>query len=944
MRCFYTNANSLLGKFEEFKCRVSAYDIVGVVETWASSKICDAELAMEGFCMHRKDRTDMPGGGLVLYVKDSLQSTEVDSFGDIDFEESVWCRLSTVKDSLLVGLCYRSPSSPTTNDDRLLELLEAAVNDKKSSMILIMGDFNYRNIDYVSHMVMSGDDSAESRFFNKTNDLFLVQHVTEATRFRQGQRASVLDYIFTNEDNIVDNIHYQEPLGKSDHCCLSWAITVCKEESIQATNKLNYWRGDYETIRKRLGEVNWSTDLAACDNVEDKWVYFKGKVMDLVNEYVPKKKPFRPIKKNEWISRITIKRMKCRHNAWKKYRNLPSTHNFDEFKRLRNEVTASVRLDQNTYRKKLLKSFKSNPKKFYGYMRSRQTVKTKVTTLKTPDGELTQTDEETAELLSTQFQSVFVDEGLDPVSDVVESLIDVHSTKETDSQSIKVTFTTEQIRNKLMKLQDNKSSGPDGFHPMVMKQCADELAAPLCAIYQASYDSGQLPNDWKLANISAIFKKGNKQDPGNYRPVSLTSVPGKVMESIIKEHVVEYLNYKKWLSASQHGFVKGRSCLTNLLEAFEAWTRLLDEGHGIDVIFLDYQKAFDTVPHRRLLVKLVQLGITGKLLKWLKSFLFGRYMRVGIHDAFSQWIKMLSGVPQGSVLGPLLFLIFVNELPEWIATSMKMFADDTKIWTVIDKGEDSKILQEDLDKLVRWSETWLLKFNVEKCKVMHIGHSHPTKYVMTMDQVQYPLNEVQEEKDLGILVSNDLKPSKQCALAAKKAMSMLGLVRRTFQKIDVCDFRILYNCYVRPHLEYCIQVWSPHLVKDIQCLEKVQARATKLVHGLKKLSYSERLDRLGLYSLERRRLRGDLIEMYKILTGKEDVDCQQFFRPARDHYGLRGHSLKLHVIRSRLNCRKYFFSQRSVGEWNRLPQEVVDAPSVNVFKIRLDKIWTDVST
>lgn len=155
MRCFYTNANSLLGKFEEFKCRVSAYDIVGVVETWASSKICDAELAMEGFCMHRKDRTDMPGGGLVLYVKDSLQSTEVDSFGDIDFEESVWCRLSTVKDSLLVGLCYRSPSSPTTNDDRLLELLEAAVNDKKSSMILIMGDFNYRNIDYVSHMVMS---------------------------------------------------------------------------------------------------------------------------------------------------------------------------------------------------------------------------------------------------------------------------------------------------------------------------------------------------------------------------------------------------------------------------------------------------------------------------------------------------------------------------------------------------------------------------------------------------------------------------------------------------------------------------------------------------------------------------------------------------------------------------------------------------------------------
>jgi len=171
----------------------------------------------------------------------------------------------------------------------------------------------------------------------------------------------------------------------------------------------------------------------------------------------------------------------------------------------------------------------------------------------------------------------------------------------------------------------------------------------------------------------------------------------------------------------------------------------------------------------------------------------------------------------------------------------------------------------------------------------------------------------------------------------------IGPYSANVKNTDVCDFRILFNYYVQPHLEYCVQVWSPHLIKDIHCLEKVQERATKLVRGMKNLSYSEQLSKLKLYSLERRRLRSDLIEVYKIMTEKEGVNCQQFFQQARDCYGLRGHSLKLFVNRSRLNCRKFFFSQRSVGEWNRLPQEIVGAPSVNVFKKRLDHFWTDVS-
>ena len=345
---------------------------------------------MEGFCLYRKDRPGRVGGGLVLYINDNIQSTEVTYFQHIDFKQSVWCRLSIGGESLLVGLIYRSPSSPRANDDKLLEILEVAASDRMSSKTLIVGDFNHPGVDFDGHGVKAGDGSVEAQFFSKTQDLFLVQHVTEATRFRQGQRASILDYIFTDEDNVVDNIQYEVPLGKSDHCCLTWVITVSKAESNQSSNRLNYWKGNYEAIRTSLAEIDWVTEFAAFPDVADKWTYLRAKVMDAVEKYVPRRKPFQVKKKNEWVSRTTIKKMRDKHKAWKRYRNSPSSRNYEKFKHLRNEATASVRSDQDNYRKNLLKSFKGNPKKFFGYMRSRQTVKTAVTTLKTSDGRLTQ--------------------------------------------------------------------------------------------------------------------------------------------------------------------------------------------------------------------------------------------------------------------------------------------------------------------------------------------------------------------------------------------------------------------------------------------------------------------------------------------------------------------------------------------------------------------------
>ena len=280
----------------------------------------------------------------------------------------------------------------------------------------------------------------------------------------------------------------------------------------------------------------------------------------------------------------------------------------------------------------------------------------------------------------------------------------------------------------------------------------------------------------------------------------------------------------------------------------------------------------------RLLQKLSAYGIKGKVLCWIADFLSDRKMRIMVRGDYSEWVDVISGVPQGSVLGPILFLIYVNDIPEIVNCSIKMFEDDTKLFRTVKSIDDCKILQNDLNTLSQWTNDWLLSFNVDKCKVMHIGKNNPKlDYTMRSENENRILIETSEEKNLGVWITNDLKHEKQVIAASQRAMAVLRSVRRAFVRFDIETFSIIYTSYIRPHLEYCIQAWSPYYAKDILLLEKVQRRATKLVWGVKELSYDERLERLKLFSLEERRLRGDLIQTFKLLIWKENVD-HDFFK------------------------------------------------------------------
>ena len=360
----------------------------------------------------------------------------------------------------------------------------------------------------------------------------------------------------------------------------------------------------------------------------------------------------------------------------------------------------------------------------------------------------------------------------------------------------------------------------------------------------------------------------------------------------------------------------------------------------MDSIYLDFAKAFDSVPHKRLLLKLEGYGVGGRVLGWIKDFLMGRRQRVMIAGEASRWAEVVSGVPQGSVLGPVLFVCYINDMPETISSMIYMYADDTKIAGRVDNEEEVKILQSDLDKLVDWSQTWQMKFNVQKCKVMHIGNRNSkADYKLANSQGERALAETTEEKDLGVWVTKDMKSAVAVAHAASKANQLLGLIRRCFSYLDIHLVKQLYTVMIRPHLEYGNVIWHPQYKKEIDLLESVQHRATRMVPGFWKIDYQDRLRKMRLPSLVFRRLRGDAIEVYKHLHGIYKVESGDILpRDKREGMVTRGHSLKLKKRDCRTSVRANALGFRVVNFWNSLPEEVVNATSVNTFKNGFDRL------
>jgi hypothetical protein len=673
-----------------------------------AERVVESELQIDGYRLYCSNLSVEKRRGVLLYVDVALTSTQLDI--ESAFNEYIAVKIRGEFNELLVCNVYRSPNSSAENDKHLFEFINHTDSTYSCNKVFV-GDFNLPAINWKDWTVVSTSNSA-TEFVSCLRKNFLLQHVDQPTRARGTQTPHTLDLVITDQDFIGD-IEYLSPVGNSDHSVIVFSVNWQSEVTTESCEKLNYEKGDYNMLKAHM-DRDWEEEFSDfAQDVEACWNKFKYVLNEGIVKYIPKVKGKGWKRKQIWkcpISAGMRKNIRRKHRLWTRFQETRDSKVEHEYKRVRNIVRNESRMMDRQEQNLVAAECKENPKKFWKFIKSRTKSRSGIGDIEVviENSKISlQDDVAKAEAFNDYFSSVFT---MEPPGDFAEM---AKITVKENMQSFKIT--EEAIAKKLLKLKIDKSPGPDSLHPRVLKEISIEISSPLKHIFEISLQQGIIPEEWRTSNITAIYKKGKRVSMENYRPVSLTCILCKVQESLVRDHIMQYFLKNGLFSKRQFGFIKGRSTVLQLLEILDRWTQYLEEGGQVDVIYTDFEKAFDKVPHRRLISKLKSYDINPEIIKWIEGFLLQRRQRVGIRGKFSDWRKVLSGIPQGSVLGPLLFVIFINDLPEFCGgdSDIFLFADDAKIMKHVTRIEDCSQLQNSCDKLLEWSNTWLLKLNIK---------------------------------------------------------------------------------------------------------------------------------------------------------------------------------------------------------------------------------------
>ena len=923
--------------------------IILLTETHISAEHTEAEVHMTGFEHYRSDRDgNARRGGVILYVRDDLASgCSVSGTGSIGNIEYLVLKVPILEVTIVA--VYRPPSSSTCEFERVMMDIKCKIAEDHGNLpaLVYAGDLNLPIIDWNKGKIQGGtiaDKSQASFLLEFFEEYFMEQNVYQPTRIN-----NILDIFATNVNELVSKIT-TEDTTMSDHKLVKIITNIVHEQDnikeksphTNGLNALNFWHNDinWDKIREEFAATDWG-HLFTDRNIDQMYDLMVVKITEICTKHVPIKKP----KSGNRIPRDRRVLMRNRGNV--KNRLLKSTCSaaIERLKLKLNDLELKLVESHTAERlreeREAVDRIKENPKFFFKYARDKSLVKKPIGPLMMGSGEYIAKADDMCEVLKGQFESVFsvpINSGC--ISDTL---------REPGPRCIEdIEFTTEDIVASIKTIKPTASPGPDGIPALLLRHCAEQLKNPIYSLFRISLDVGKLPEKLKQSKVVPVFKDGDRSNPANYRPISLTSHISKIHEKIIVKKLTIYLESMDLFNEAQHGFRAGRSCLSQLLDHYFTILSDLEGGSEVDVVYLDFAKAFDKVDYGILVQKLKRLGIAGQVLKWINSFLTGRMQKVSIGNSLSQAGAVLSGVPQGSSLGPLLFLIHIADIDEGLSfAKASSFADDTRIIGCIVDKIDRQLMQDDLQAVYQWAEGNNMKFNGKKFEELRYGIQE-TRSIPYLQPNGEPIETVDEVRDLGIVMSSTAVFDSQINTAAIKSNRQAGWVLRVFKTRQELPLMTLYKSLIRPHLEFCCQLWSPVRVGMIRKLESVQRSYTARISGIGHLNYWQRLEHLRLHSLERRRERYQIIYVFKVITSIVPNFSNQKFRIETVLSGRRGRSCVLPPLNTGTSARMQTivdgsFSVRGAKLFNSLPKKLRNFEgSVDSFKNALDSFLSKV--
>ena len=798
--------------------------------------------------------------------------------------------------------------------------------------LIICGDFNQSNISWDNLDLEDSRDGFTRGFINIALGGNLRQLIDQPTRVAYDGNMSQPDIVLVNDMTDLVNIGYGPPLATSDHTMIFWtwmdpnpALSPPGSRRLEdLVTSYNFRRGDFGAISDELNAFDWLSILHNL-NVEEGWNLLKQIIGVAQDKFIPRRHSG---KSTQTLPNYIVTAIRAKHKAWNIFRRSRSPQNFISYKTARNRVVALLRKNKRNKFQSALYGLGRDPKKLFSFI-SRQ-----------GNGSLTGISDSTGHIQNDpdRIAQIFGEVFTLPRVSLVSPDTEIWSRDlSSDLTPFNDLCSLTELRMLLSLVREGDAPGSDGLGPAVLKHCASALALPVWLIFEKSWREAILPEDWKSANVIPIYKnKGSRLDPSNFRPISILSGVGKVLETIIKNYAQKQFSSLGILDRNQHGFTGGRSCLTALALTREHWTRIVDEGGSVDVIFVDFSRAFDMVDHGLLLRKLDAAGIQFDLLAWVRGFLSGRRQRTRYEDCFSEWTEIHSGVPQGSTLSPLLFNFFISDLqiPDDSITMIK-YADDVKIFRQITDGPDHIHLQKALNTLLNWSVENGLLINPKKCAWMHMGRGQ-VDYTYSTETSS--IDRVSSFRDLGVVVSDNFSLSLQCLEIAAKVRRTTGFLLRRLPKLFPDEFVIIYNAYIRPLFEFASSSWIPWLQKDLHTLEKAQDFATKHLTGLYDKCPDLRRSILGIEPLAVRRQRALLIDCFKIVNEIYDLRTEEFFEilpsPGRD---LRRNRI-FRLATPAHDYRRFGFSYLAASTVNSWTSNFLEMTTLDDFKFFIDNL------